>query len=69
MSKGFVIFAQNNSATDYVKQAELLKKSIEKNCQNKEVVILSDFDPRLSAGFQWKLKIDTKHLNYSKQLF
>ena len=34
MSKGFVIFAQNNGTTDYVRQANILKQSIEKNCQN-----------------------------------
>jgi len=56
MSKGFVIFAQNNSTTDYVKQAELLKKSIEKNCQTKKVVILNDFDQDLAQDSEWKIE-------------
>jgi hypothetical protein len=30
MSKGYLIFAQNNGKTDYIEQAELLKASIQK---------------------------------------
>ena len=56
MSKGFVIFAQNNGTTDYVRQANILKKSIEKNCKNKNVVILSNFDDDLSKDSHWKIE-------------
>ena len=39
-TKGYLIFAQNNGKTDYVKQAELLKASIEKYNKINNVTII-----------------------------
>lgn len=42
MSRGFCIFAENNSTTDYVKQAYVLACSIHKNNPNQNVSIITD---------------------------
>lgn len=56
MSKGYLIFAQNNGKTDYVRQAELLKASIEKYCEIKDVTIISEFEEDHAKDSEWKIE-------------
>ena len=56
MTKGFLIFAQNNNTTDYIRQAEFLKSSIEKHCKVNNVKIVSEFDNDLAKDSTWKIE-------------
>lgn len=57
-SKGYLIFAQNNGKTDYVKQAELLKASIEKyNTINNVTIITQDnIVEDHATNSEWKIE-------------
>lgn len=56
MSKGYLIFAQNNGTTDYIKQAELLAASIKKYCNIKDVTIISEFEDDHAKDSDWKIE-------------
>ena len=49
MNKGFVIMAQNTETTDYVKCAEVLKKSINQVMPNANVTIITDLPVKLEG--------------------
>lgn len=56
MDKGFVIVAQNTKTTDYVKCAEVLKKSILKQMPEANVTILTELPyGDLAPDSDWKL--------------
>ena len=58
MSKGYIIFAQNNGKTDYVKQAELLAASIKKFNSINNVTIITDKDIKddYAKDSEWKIE-------------
>lgn len=56
MTKGFVILAQNTEKTDYVKCAEVLKKSITKHMPDANVTIVTELPyGDLAPNSNWKL--------------
>tara|TARA_B110000977_G_scaffold54150_1_gene73719 strand:- start:7846 stop:8619 length:774 start_codon:yes stop_codon:yes gene_type:complete len=56
MSKGYLIFAQNNGKTDYIEQAELLKASIQKYNDICDVTIISEFETDYAKDSTWKIE-------------
>lgn len=56
MSKGYLIFAQNNGTTDYIEQAELLKASIQKYNDIDNVTIVSEFEHDYAKDSTWKIE-------------
>jgi len=65
MSKGYVIFAQPNGKSDYIAQAELLAKSIQKYNTINNVTIISEFDEDDAANTDWKIENRWKAYNLS----
>lgn len=64
MSKGYIIFAQNNGKTDYVKQAELLAASIKKYNSIHDVTIITNEDIKDDCAKDSKWKIENRWRAY-----